>query len=62
MTSNNNSVKLKEGELTNAQFNFLLYCKQFGNGKVEVDIKLGQPVGCRVVVRDGVVQQYNKFD
>jgi len=62
LTSKGNYDSVKTIEVTEAQFRFLLFCKQFGWGKLEVDVKDGQPVGCHVVVRDGVVQQYNKFD
>ena len=49
-------------ELTQSQVKFLDYCQIFCYGKIEVDVKDGQPVGARVVVKENVVQQYIKFD
>ncbi len=48
--------------LTKAQKSFLEDCEKFGWGKIQVDIKDGQPVGWYPVVADGVVQQYTKCD
>lgn len=49
-------------ELSKAQVNFLDYCLHFSYGKLEVEIKDGQPVGARIIVKENVLQQYHKFD
>ena len=49
-------------EITKTQAKFLDFCEEFGWGKLEVDIKDGQPIGYWVVVKDGVVQHYTKCD
>ena len=59
MTSSDKNVSV---EITESQKKFLDFCNEFGWGKLEVDVKGGQPVGSWPVVKDGVVQHYTKFD
>ena len=61
MTIQGSNNKL-EMLVTKAQKAHLEYLEGFGHGKLELDVKAGQPVGSRIVVKDGVVQQYIKFD
>ena len=60
MTSKNNKVIVKE--ITKTQADFLEFLEEFGHGKLELDVKFGQPVGVWPVVKGGVVQHYTKFD
>ena len=62
MTKQNNDATLIEKELTQAQTKFLEYCKEFGYGNLEVEVKNGEPVMAGIVVRDGVLQHKIKFD
>ena len=60
MTNSKDGVKLVQVEITETQLKFLKHCEEFNYGKLEVDIKEGQPVGYFPVVRDGLLQHYTK--
>ncbi len=62
MTSKDRSVNNEKKELSKSWLNFIEQIEMFGFGKLEVDIKYGQPVGFWPVVKDGVVQHYTKCD
>ncbi len=59
MTSKDNGGTL---DLSKAQIAFLEYCKEFGWGNLEVEVKNGQPVMVGIIVRDGVLQHKIKLD
>lgn len=61
LTSEDNKCIDKES-VTDADLKFLAHCRQFGFGKLQVDVKNGQPVGSWPVVVDGIVQHYTKYD
>ncbi len=44
-----NSAKVIPSELSKAQQNFLEFCKEFGWGKLEVEVKHGEPVLSREI-------------
>ena len=62
MTSPKVCVTIEYKEGNKIWVNFRRHCEDFGHGKIEVDLKFGVPIGCRPVVKDGVVQHYTKFD
>lgn len=56
MTTPKNSDIVKNKELTQTQLNFLAFCEKFGWGKLEVQIKNGEPTIAKIV------EQTIKFD
>ena len=62
MTNPEKGTTINNKELSKAQLKFLQDCERFGWGKIQVEIKDGQPVGWYPVVINGVVQQYTKCD
>ena len=62
MTNRDNGATLITVELSKAQMAFFEYCKEFGYGNLEVEVKNGEPVMAGIVVRDGVLQHKIKFD
>ena len=46
------SVSIKEIELTKAQADFLEFCKEYGYGKLIVTVKKGDPVFSRELEHD----------
>lgn len=52
LTKPTNSVNLVTVELTKAQVKFLEFCKEFGWGKLEVQVKDGEPVMSRELEHD----------
>jgi len=51
LTKGENCDSLKEVDLTEAQLDFLKFCKEFGWGKLEVVVQAGEPAFSREIER-----------